>query len=132
MDREIPLDDYTDEGHQFYLSLMRGDLQVRQGDTVYVLRDIPIDAARPDVSRRDGDADQPDLPKTKRLDRKKVKNVPKGKDEAVTSKVSFLFGFEFRTRDASMPSGRTRSTRREGSEECGREINVKKIEFIRY
>ncbi|VVC87422.1 unnamed protein product [Leptidea sinapis] len=48
VDREIPLDEYTEEGHQFYLSLMRGGLQVRQGDTVYVLRDIPIDPRRPD------------------------------------------------------------------------------------
>ncbi|XP_036672163.3 histone-lysine N-methyltransferase ash1 [Drosophila suzukii] len=42
VDREIPLDEYTEEGHRYYLSLMRGDLQVRQGDAVYVLRDIPI------------------------------------------------------------------------------------------
>jgi len=39
VDREIPLDEYTEEGHRYYLSLMRGDLQVRQGDAVYVLRD---------------------------------------------------------------------------------------------
>lgn len=31
---------------------MRGDLQVRQGDTVYVLRDIPIDEKRPDLSEK--------------------------------------------------------------------------------
>ncbi|XP_016998103.2 histone-lysine N-methyltransferase ash1 [Drosophila takahashii] len=42
VDREIPLEEFTDEGHRYYLSLMRGDLQVRQGDAVYVLRDIPI------------------------------------------------------------------------------------------
>ncbi|ALC44770.1 ash1 [Drosophila busckii] len=42
VDREIPLDDFTEEGHRYYLSLMRGELQVRQGDAVYVLRDIPI------------------------------------------------------------------------------------------
>ncbi|XP_055856799.1 histone-lysine N-methyltransferase ash1 isoform X2 [Episyrphus balteatus] len=42
VDREIPLDEFTDDGHRYYLSLMRGDLQIRQGDTVYVLRDIPI------------------------------------------------------------------------------------------
>lgn len=42
VDREIPLDEYTEEGHRYYLSLMRGELQVRQGDAVYVLRDIPI------------------------------------------------------------------------------------------
>lgn len=78
VDREIPLDEYTEEGHQFYLSLMRGDLQVRQGDTVYVLRDIPIDERRPDVTHRTGDTS--DSPKTKRLDRKKVKNIGKGKD----------------------------------------------------
>ncbi|XP_020713257.1 histone-lysine N-methyltransferase ash1 isoform X1 [Ceratitis capitata] len=46
VNREIPLDDYTEEGHRYYLTLMRGDLHVRQGDAVYVLRDIPIkDAA---------------------------------------------------------------------------------------
>ncbi|XP_034120738.1 histone-lysine N-methyltransferase ash1 isoform X2 [Drosophila guanche] len=46
VDREIPLDEYTEEGHRYYLTLMRGNLQVRQGDAVYVLRDIPIkDAA---------------------------------------------------------------------------------------
>lgn len=82
VDREIPLDEYTDEGHQFYLSLMRGDLQVRQGDTVYVLRDIPIDEKNPDVSQRNGDkSDKPESPKTKRVDRKKVKNIAKGKDK---------------------------------------------------
>lgn len=43
VDREIPLDDYTEEGYRYYLTLMRGtSLQVRQGDAVYVLRDIPI------------------------------------------------------------------------------------------
>lgn len=41
---EIPLKEKTEEGYTYYLSLMRGDdLQVRQSDTVYVLRDIPID-----------------------------------------------------------------------------------------
>lgn len=29
-------------GFRYYMTLMRGDLQLRQGDTVYVLRDIPI------------------------------------------------------------------------------------------
>lgn len=44
VDYEIPLKDKTDEGYTYYLTLMRGkDLQVRQSDTVYVLRDIPID-----------------------------------------------------------------------------------------
>lgn len=44
VDYEIPLKDQTEEGYQYYLSLMRGkDLQIRQSDTVYVLRDIPID-----------------------------------------------------------------------------------------
>ncbi|CAH0553558.1 unnamed protein product [Brassicogethes aeneus] len=42
VDYEIPLDEYTEHGHRYYLTLMRGDLQLRQGDTVYVLRDIPI------------------------------------------------------------------------------------------
>ncbi len=42
VDKEIPLDEYTEEGHKCYLTLMRDDLQVRQTDTVYVLRDIPI------------------------------------------------------------------------------------------
>ncbi|XP_055601649.1 histone-lysine N-methyltransferase ash1-like isoform X1 [Uranotaenia lowii] len=42
VDPEIPLNDYTDEGYQYYISLMRGNLQIRQTDTVYVLRDIPM------------------------------------------------------------------------------------------
>lgn len=86
VDREIPLDEYTEEGHQFYLSLMRGDLQVRQGDTVYVLRDIPIDDKRPDVSQKNGD--KVDSPKTKRVDRKKLK-IAKGSksEENVQNKV---------------------------------------------
>lgn len=43
VDREIPLEDFTEDGHRYYLTLMRGnDLHVRQGDAVYVLRDIPI------------------------------------------------------------------------------------------
>ncbi|XP_055700247.1 histone-lysine N-methyltransferase ash1 isoform X2 [Phlebotomus papatasi] len=39
---EIPLEEFTDEGYRYYLSLLRGDLHVRQSDTVYVLRDIPM------------------------------------------------------------------------------------------
>lgn len=42
VDLEIPLNEYTDEGFRYYLTLMRGELQVRQSDTVYVLRDIPV------------------------------------------------------------------------------------------
>ncbi|KAJ6636857.1 Histone-lysine N-methyltransferase ash1 [Pseudolycoriella hygida] len=42
VDLEIPLNEYTVEGYRYYLTLMRGDLQVHQTDTVYVLRDIPI------------------------------------------------------------------------------------------
>ncbi|KAF5285438.1 hypothetical protein FQA39_LY16692 [Lamprigera yunnana] len=42
VDYEIPLDEFTEHGHRYYLTLLRGDLQLRQGDTVYVLRDIPI------------------------------------------------------------------------------------------
>ncbi|KAH1005289.1 hypothetical protein HUJ04_006302 [Dendroctonus ponderosae] len=42
IDYEIPMDDFTEHGHRYYMTLMRGDLQLRQGDTVYVLRDIPI------------------------------------------------------------------------------------------
>lgn len=66
---------------------MRGDLQVRQGDTVYVLRDIPIDDKHPDVSQKNGDKNE--SPKTKRMDRKKLK-IAKGKDkndETTPSKV---------------------------------------------
>lgn len=58
---------------------MRGDLQVRQGDTVYVLRDIPIDDKNPDVSQKSGEKSE--SPKTKRQDRKKIKNIGKGKDK---------------------------------------------------
>ncbi|XP_035897654.1 histone-lysine N-methyltransferase ash1 isoform X2 [Anopheles stephensi] len=39
---EIPLNEFTEEGFQYYISLMRGKLQIRQTDTVYVLRDIPM------------------------------------------------------------------------------------------
>lgn len=42
VDYEIRLDDTNVKGHQLYLSLLRGMLHVRQTDTVYVLRDIPI------------------------------------------------------------------------------------------
>lgn len=52
---EIRLKDATDEGYPYYLTLMRGqDLQIRQSDTVYVLRDIPIedDCAEPDTPVR--------------------------------------------------------------------------------
>ncbi|XP_054733377.1 histone-lysine N-methyltransferase ash1 isoform X2 [Anastrepha obliqua] len=49
VDREIPLDDYTEEGHRYYLTLMRGNLHVRQGDAVYVLRDIPVKDASGNV-----------------------------------------------------------------------------------
>lgn len=39
---EIPLNECTNEGHRLYLTLMRGDLQIHQDDTVYLLRDTPI------------------------------------------------------------------------------------------
>ncbi|XP_043516881.1 histone-lysine N-methyltransferase ash1 isoform X2 [Frieseomelitta varia] len=40
VDLEIPLEgDEEEEGKKHYVTLMRGDLQLRQGDTVYVLRD---------------------------------------------------------------------------------------------
>lgn len=42
LDMEIPFNEYTDEGFRYYLTLMRGDLQIHQTDTVYVLRDIPV------------------------------------------------------------------------------------------
>ncbi|XP_044756994.1 histone-lysine N-methyltransferase ash1 [Coccinella septempunctata] len=42
VDYEIPMDEFTEHGHRYYMTLMRGDLQLRQGDTVYVLRDIAI------------------------------------------------------------------------------------------
>ncbi|GLV31179.1 absent small or homeotic discs 1 [Carabus blaptoides fortunei] len=42
VDLEIPLEEFTEQGHRYYVSLIRADLQLRQGDTVYVLRDIPI------------------------------------------------------------------------------------------
>ncbi|XP_021707227.1 histone-lysine N-methyltransferase ash1 isoform X2 [Aedes aegypti] len=48
---EIPLNEFTDEGYQYYISLMRGNLQIRQTDTVYVLRDIPM---APDPSNPNG------------------------------------------------------------------------------
>lgn len=42
VDYEIAMDEYTEHGHRYYMTLMRGSLQLAQGDTVYVLRDIPI------------------------------------------------------------------------------------------
>lgn len=42
VNREIPLEEFTEDGFRYYLSLMRGDLHIRQSDTVYVLRDIPV------------------------------------------------------------------------------------------
>lgn len=39
---EIPLNQCTDEGYRYYLTLMRGDLQIHRTDTVYILRDIPV------------------------------------------------------------------------------------------
>lgn len=42
VDLEIPLEDEEEEeGKKHYVTLLRGDLQLRQGDTVYVLRDTP-------------------------------------------------------------------------------------------
>ncbi|XP_011689252.1 PREDICTED: histone-lysine N-methyltransferase ash1 [Wasmannia auropunctata] len=42
VDLEIPLEgEEEEEGKKHYVTLMRGDLQLRQGDTVYVLRDTP-------------------------------------------------------------------------------------------
>lgn len=38
VEKEILLNEYTDEGYRCYLTLMRGDLQVRESDTVYILR----------------------------------------------------------------------------------------------
>lgn len=52
---------------------------MRQGDTVYVLRDIPIDEKNPDVSQKSGEKSE--SPKTKRQDRKKIKNIGKGKEK---------------------------------------------------
>ncbi|XP_062556034.1 histone-lysine N-methyltransferase ash1-like isoform X2 [Armigeres subalbatus] len=51
---EIPLNEFTDEGFQYYISLMRGNLQIRQTDTVYVLRDIPMspDPKNPNAPQR--------------------------------------------------------------------------------
>lgn len=42
VDYEIPMNEYTEHGHRYYMTLSRDDLQLRQGDTVYVLRDITI------------------------------------------------------------------------------------------
>lgn len=51
VDYEIRLKDSTEEGYPYYLTLMRGkDLQIRQSDTVYVLRDIPMENAEGDAN----------------------------------------------------------------------------------
>ncbi|KAF4531360.1 hypothetical protein B566_EDAN018103, partial [Ephemera danica] len=49
-----PVPEYAQPGETHYISLMREDLQLRQGDTVYVLRDIVRD-----------DIDDPSLPPQK-------------------------------------------------------------------
>lgn len=49
---EITLDEFSDEGYQYYLSLLRGTLQIRQTDTVYVLRDIPMTPDKGDPETR--------------------------------------------------------------------------------
>ena len=42
VDLEIPLENEEEEpGKKPFITLLRGDLQLRQGDTVYVLRDTP-------------------------------------------------------------------------------------------
>lgn len=49
---EITLDEFSDEGYQYYLSLLRGTLQIRQTDTVYVLRDIPMTPDKGDPEKK--------------------------------------------------------------------------------
>lgn len=59
---EIPLKETNEDGYLYYLSLMRGtDLQIRQSDTVYVLRDIPIDGETNDdqSTQADGNTAKP-------------------------------------------------------------------------
>uniref|UniRef100_A0A0C9R856 Ash1 protein n=1 Tax=Fopius arisanus TaxID=64838 RepID=A0A0C9R856_9HYME len=41
VDLEIPLEGEEEEGKKHFVTLLRGELQLRQGDTVYVLRDTP-------------------------------------------------------------------------------------------
>lgn len=72
---------------------MRGDLQVRQGDTVYVLRDIPIDEKNPDCSEQ---TDEPYVPdsrennnvsiKGKRVERSKKGRTVSDKDKGSSTK----------------------------------------------
>ncbi|KAL5291748.1 ASH1L family protein [Megaselia abdita] len=42
IDMEICLNETSEEGFKYHLALLRGKLQIRQGDAVYVLRDIPV------------------------------------------------------------------------------------------
>lgn len=51
VDLEIPMDEFTDEGYRYYLSLLRDDLHIRQTDTVYVLRDIKINPDDPNSKK---------------------------------------------------------------------------------
>ncbi len=44
VDLEIPLKKKSDEGYAYYLTLLRGDMQIRQFDTVYILRDVQVSA----------------------------------------------------------------------------------------
>lgn len=58
VDYEIPLKETNEDGYLYYLSLMRGnDLQIRQSDTVYVLRDIPINGETNNGQSTQTDAD---------------------------------------------------------------------------
>ncbi|KAJ6647992.1 Histone-lysine N-methyltransferase ash1, partial [Pseudolycoriella hygida] len=43
VDLEISLNEFTDDGTRYYWMLMRGDLQIRCKDTVYILRDIRVE-----------------------------------------------------------------------------------------
>ena len=54
---EIELDEYNVKGFQCYLSLLRGNLQVRQTDTVYVLRDMDIESDTAESNETTGKKD---------------------------------------------------------------------------
>lgn len=75
VDYEIPLEnEEEEEGKKNFVTLMRGDLQLRVGDTVYVLRDTPDKHTYKTIAKLD--YEQMDIFRIERLwkDNKHVSN----------------------------------------------------------
>lgn len=65
VDLEIPIEGEDEEDKKYFVTLMRGDLQLRQGDTVYVLRDTPEKHTYKTIQKMD--YDQMDIFRIERL-----------------------------------------------------------------